>query len=131
MTDLRELAERVEALEGPSREVDAEIARAINWCPAGVNAVAWLRHKDAKPAYWFTDSFGMPAYTASLDAAMSLVPDRDRAGVLCHAMQRIQQTGFPNSTFLQRLILEIVAAALRAIASSHMRAALGEPTHGQ
>lgn len=95
MTDtLTELATRIEQAEGPSRELDAKIHHAI-----GRRDQQWA---DA------------PAYTASLDAAMTLVPDEHRAGVLYHAMQTIQRTGFPNSTFLQRLILEICAAALRA-----------------
>jgi hypothetical protein len=99
MSGLLELAARIEAAEGPSRELDAEI---------NVATMTWRRLSEG----------GNPAFTASLDAAMQLVSDEHRAGVLYHAMQRIQQTGFPNTTFLQRLILEIVAAALRARAAT-------------
>ena len=61
---MKELIERIEGAEGPSRELDAEIALTQgwselpgdNWCgPEGQIAV--------------------PRYTASLDAAMSLVPE--------------------------------------------------------
>lgn len=50
------LAEKVEGLEGPDREVDCEILAAV-------------ARTDNGPV------FAAPAYTASLDAAMSLVPE--------------------------------------------------------
>lgn len=53
-TDLMELASRVEAGEGPDRELDAEILAAIAGTANGPVS-------------------GAPAYTASLDAAMTLV----------------------------------------------------------
>lgn len=62
------LAERVEAAGAPDRNLDEEIAVAILWRPSGV----------CEPAgtipWWLTASFGIPDYTASLDAAMKLVP---------------------------------------------------------
>lgn len=54
------LAERVEALEGPDREVDAEIAE------------TYWRYNCRNPIW---DCGPVAAYTASLDAAMSLVPE--------------------------------------------------------
>ena len=62
MTDLNALADRVEQLEGPCRETDAEIALTEimpNWRRRGF----------------------APHYTASLDAAMQLVPEGWRFGI--------------------------------------------------
>lgn len=60
------LIKRLEALTGPSREVDAEIAKATGWKPvqwefAGKYGVAW----GAVP----------PNFTSSLDAARSIFPN--------------------------------------------------------
>lgn len=57
MTDLNRLAERVEQLSGPDREVDVEIGFAI-----GVIPMHGWEHLH-------------PAYTASIDAAMSIVSE--------------------------------------------------------
>ena len=79
------LAERVEALTEPDREVDAEIACALrigpnlpdwalrwdgDWTPT-IAGHAVLRHLDDSPG----PSFKSREYTASLDAAMTLVPE--------------------------------------------------------
>jgi len=53
------LAERVEKLIGPDREVDAEIADAVHW----------------DDPITFSDDARLLPYTASLDAAMTLVPE--------------------------------------------------------
>lgn len=74
MTDLRELVERLEAAEGPSRELDAEIARALGWKDVGIGphapqTVKWVRPDGS-------ETFNrLPAYTASIDAALTLVPE--------------------------------------------------------
>lgn len=73
MTDLIRLAERVEALAGPDQSIDLEIAIAV-WGRPGVLV---LRHdeetgKNYEHTYW--------KYTASLDAAMTLVPEGWRHG---------------------------------------------------
>jgi hypothetical protein len=126
--ELLALAARVEALTGPCRETDAEIAVALR---DGVNLPYWaidwdgewwstikgsvvLLHSDGRQGPHFTSR----DYTASLDATMTLVPDAHISGVLYHALQCIQQTGFSNSTFLHRLICEIIASALRARAAT-------------
>ena len=59
MSDLVELADRVSALGGPDREVDFEIEKLV------------------RPRAYMLDGPARqdPAYTASLDAAMTLVPD--------------------------------------------------------
>ena len=71
MTDLLKLAERVEALEGPDREVDREIALASGDYKTGRGREGMLAHKDTPNQF----SYSVPAYTASLDAAMMLVPE--------------------------------------------------------
>lgn len=60
MTDLEELACRVEKLTEPDREVDVEIWRGLAY---------------ATPGYHPSDYDKALAYTDSLDAAMSLVPE--------------------------------------------------------
>jgi hypothetical protein len=86
MSELILLAERVEKASGPDRELDARI-----WCiadetgrrvfaahPLPEKAVSFYYgcsgFKDGKPVYGFSQYRG-PKYTASLDAAMTLVPD--------------------------------------------------------
>lgn len=61
------LLDRLKELKGPSREVDAEIARLICWSPTGVIPAG------GAPSYWYSDGFGLPTYTASIDAAVALV----------------------------------------------------------
>lgn len=70
MTDLLELASRVEALTGPDREVDAEIARLTN--SQGSYLADCLGWDDVGHAIMRA---GPLHYTHSLDAAMTLVPD--------------------------------------------------------
>ncbi len=79
MTPLLLLAEKVEGLSGPDREVDAEIAAALRvgtehgWA---LRYPAWIAAKDGRVHLEKNGpSFAAPAFTASLDAAMSLVPE--------------------------------------------------------
>ena len=65
---MTKLADKIEALEGPSREVDAEIAIAV-----GRTLQVWREGGHSMPGYWADDP--PPTYTASLDAAMTLVPE--------------------------------------------------------
>jgi len=65
------LITRLEALTGPSREVDAEIAKAIGWRDF---------ISDKVPAYYWIDEenrprLEVPYFTGSLDAALTLVPE--------------------------------------------------------
>lgn len=84
---LEELVERIEKLEGPDREVDAEIALALefpNWrdrmLPARITKKASHTYSALTP-----DGVGgskrVPAFTASLDAAMTLVPEGAHWGI--------------------------------------------------
>ena len=72
--DNQKLSERVEALEGPDREVDASILAFDPNFTANLNEELgfvqyWTKHKT-----WLAAGQA-PNYTASLDAAMSLVPE--------------------------------------------------------
>lgn len=69
---LLKLAERVEALERPDREVDAAITLAIfPWI--GINEDGDFIRKDGSP--YDGVRIRVLEYTASLDAALTLVPD--------------------------------------------------------
>lgn len=64
---MKDLTEKLAQAEGPSRELDAEISRAL----AGGPADHW--YQDHRGVY-VTDNCA-PCYTASIDAALTLVPD--------------------------------------------------------
>ncbi len=149
---LLELAERVEKAEGPDRELDLDIAVALE--PSGdiarvikdrrgfdgksgmswdlwQNAVCFEKRDDRGDCF-FNGGYPLPQYSASLDAALTLVPEgfRWKLGysryVPCVAElvdYRVQME--PNlGTFVSECdsshALALCAAALRA------RAALGQ-----
>jgi hypothetical protein len=66
-----DLIKRLEALEAPCRECDAEIALAKGWTQFKPN---WYRPPDLDIHHHFSE---LPRYTASIDAAMTLVPEGD------------------------------------------------------
>ena len=82
MMDLLKLAERVEALDGPCRETDLKVFHAIG-APVPfqfANKVVALAFDETRNAYFapvgdMQVRYEPPAYTASLDAAMTLVPE--------------------------------------------------------
>jgi hypothetical protein len=67
MTTLTELADRVERAEGPDRELDWDIAEAVHLTTRNEwgDSVFITRNSGYRP----------PFFTASLDAAMTLVPE--------------------------------------------------------
>jgi len=73
--ELEALAVRVEAASGPDRELDAAIAHSLGWgCVIAdpvVNGAMMCWRERYRQGPWMP----LPAYTASLDAAMTLVPD--------------------------------------------------------
>jgi hypothetical protein len=86
------LAERCEAATGPDRELDIAICVAIDWRyddweegertareMAARHGMAWLvsRSVEGYNSTWRH----LPRYTASLDAAMTLVPEGHKCGV--------------------------------------------------
>ena len=105
-SDLLDLAARVEALTEPSREVDAEI-------------------KEAAGHAW---DYAAHPYTASLDAAMTLVPEGIGSDLLYVRTERLH-TGKGRAVLLDTLggqesyadaatpALALCAAALRARAT--------------
>lgn len=71
MTDLTKLAERVEALTGPDREVDQAIHALVSLDRKHPYlAVPQIddKHPSGRP-------YATPAYTESLDAALTLLPE--------------------------------------------------------
>jgi hypothetical protein len=100
--ELIALAERVEALSGPDREVDRAIVESVR----------------GKPKLGFQHG-RIDHYTASLDAAMSLVPDgydwivgHTNAGLTVYA--ECGGTGGDFTRFAATPALALTAAALRA-----------------
>jgi hypothetical protein len=77
---LAALAERVESAQGPDRELDAKIVAAIGsvaipWHHCGVAVAQWREPSGVEGAGGVsTASRYVPLYTASLDAAVALVP---------------------------------------------------------
>jgi hypothetical protein len=77
LTTLLALAERCEQAAGPDRELDAEIALAIGYTreKKGRQRIAWWRNpKGQQLGYDGWHNFP-PSFTASLDAAVTLVPE--------------------------------------------------------
>ncbi len=63
------LAERCEQVSGPDRELDRQVALATGWAIMKVQGDDWLMPPTGRPV-------GDPRrYTASLDAALTLVPE--------------------------------------------------------
>ena len=76
---MKELIERLEDATGPDRELDAEIARLVTGRGVTVAPLSGPRYDgDGEP---------VPAYTASLDAALTLMP---RGAVLQNLTLRMQ-----------------------------------------
>lgn len=149
--ELRVLADRCEAATGPDRELDARI-----WCvvgvgspynaencwlaatvrppemeAAGINLSGWLdRYPGEAAAY--ARSYNVPDYTASLDAAMTLVPEGctlqmdnvDGPWARIHTPERRHPS--PESQETASLPLALCAAALRARAEIERLSVQGE-----
>lgn len=122
--DLNALAARVEALTGPCRETDAAIVLAI--CP-GAEVGSYgdceyvVFHAEA---IRISNKQTLPAYTASLDAAMTLVPEG------CGVRLLISQDGIAsalagdnaNASTTNTAALALTAASLRALAAQEQDA---------
>lgn len=75
---MRDLIERLQSATGPDRELDEEIA-----CEVGAYPANWdLALPGYTLEYYMTWSNCAPTYTASLDAAMTLVPEGTGFGLL-------------------------------------------------
>ena len=115
------LADRVEAATGPDREMDAEIAFAVGW-------------RKSRGEWWKPPGgewgLVLPTFTASLDAALSLVPEGWRWSVDFTQRAPYQDCGradlyAPGSGYKPADVqdvyaatpaLALTAAALRALA---------------
>jgi hypothetical protein len=95
--ELLALAERVEALTGPDRETDYEVLRAVD-----------ERAKITGPVT------GDPRYTASLDAAMSLVKPEWVESLYLTAHRAIVWNSIARA---ENMTLALTAAVLRALAT--------------
>lgn len=130
-SELLELAARCEAAEGPDRELDEAIFVLVNPPPKGWRHSGWPDpHNPASVIY------SVPAYTASLDAAMTLVlegcwdhmevywPDHQMLGWTVHLLPNANLRRGEYSGFAQSHALALCAASLRA------RASQGSNDHG-
>ena len=111
---LLELAERVEGLPGPDRGADLAIQMMVDPEYATI---------EPEVAGFLTRYGGHPAYTASLDAAMTLLLDRDRNGWHAGGHHKgggcayILRRPDPIYVVAATPALALTAAALRARAS--------------
>lgn len=105
MTDLMELASRVEAGEGPDAMLDLAIFQAVT----GKEGIVRYMGREGISAE-------VPAYTASLDAVMSLVPEEAFWKIENHPMYGFCGTVDDEQAFACTGPLTLAAAALRAIA---------------
>lgn len=122
MTDLLELAARVEGLTGPDREVDALI-----WLHLPEQAGHAWKHNGDKEAHarQIAGVSFVPRYTASIGPAMSLLPDDwdhmevyrpdyQTLGWTVHVMYNANIDRGQITGFAQSHELALVAACLRA-----------------
>ncbi|TXH54333.1 MAG: hypothetical protein E6Q97_11285 [Desulfurellales bacterium] len=127
--ELLKLAERVEALSGPDREVDSEIDRLTFRGPFEDRLCGCMGNcLPGHPAYDGA-CVSVPHYTASLDAAMTLKPEGWRVQHLGHCLGgwrcRVETNGppshsivvgFPKKEPTATPALALCSAALRALA---------------
>ncbi len=105
------LAERCEQATGPDRVLDAEIAMAAGIAPLGSehegNCTGWLKAPAISFGVWKS-----PEFTASLDAAMTLVPE----GHCCGAGTKFDGTGWAYVEPIPSAVADRVSAATPALA---------------
>jgi hypothetical protein len=126
--ELIALAERVEALEGPDREMDALIAVAVYggetvWLQA--NGTMEVYPARRAPSSNYVGGFAkhpVEAVTGSLDAAMTLAGDTELEMTNLYGVARAhvdmagEYGGFHGENLCGSLPLALVAACLRALA---------------
>ena len=123
------LAERVEALDGPDREVDAAIALATGqyvYEKRGRDRQEWFysttRSYERRSLYYGGTCCPLEEYTADMNAAMSLVPEGAFGGEIRWdaggARAVVGFGGNPESQqgYAATRALALTAAALRALA---------------
>lgn len=75
------LLSRLRAAAGPSRELDAEVARACGWEVRTEDCIWWDVEVRAPGS---ADVVELPRFTDDLNAAVSLVPEGHSWAVECH-----------------------------------------------
>jgi hypothetical protein len=127
MTDRETLAARIEAATGPDRELDADIAVFVDG-----GEIVWLTANGTMEQYParkyqsrnHVGGFGkspVPAYTASLDAAMMLADNLEDAAVTVTRYatgKGLAQIDFPNG----RQVFGNAATPALALAAAAIRA---------
>ena len=121
MTDLLALADLVEKLMGPDREIDGEICLALGWTHQKMkgDSKPYYRKPGDKVYYLRSEP---PAYTGSLDAAMTLAPEgyKWRCGYSRHVPHNAEVIDYSahTGTFIGESdasrCLALLAAILRA-----------------
>lgn len=133
----RTLADRCEAATGPQKALDREIALLVGWCRQSPSEAkrkhpAWFHPddcRDGKPIFdslHGTDVWRDPsAFTASIDAAMTLVPKGWETAIYCGGelanvqmeTERLRQQPcfIPIDGTAATPALALCAAALRAL----------------
>ena len=125
MGDLLELAARCEAATGPDREIDCRISLELSGIAYGDSDVAeMLLYRDEPTGYgrYRPADEHVPAYTASLDAAMTLVPEGHVWSVDAGGFAGVEPyNGDPGPSWSTKCgntpALALCAAALRARAT--------------
>lgn len=126
MSDLLALAARCEKATGPDRELDRDIIFGIYPKDRvatfdGVKHISTMTGRNGEP--WFlplADRDDCPHFTASIDAAMTLVPDgsvwtiEERSAWVRMLDSRAKAGVRESQSFSQTTPLAICAAALRA-----------------
>lgn len=119
MTDL---IARIESADGPSRELDAEIARSIGWGCVVRDPEAQNKYVCWRKKYRSGEWIMLPRYTSSIDAALTLVPEgwhmsvNATVGALLQGSAAVRdRDGGPSFTSAAATpALALAAAALKA-----------------
>lgn len=111
---LLDLAARVEAAKGADRALDADVARSIGWRQVAGSPLddGMIFGKPPRSPDWLH----VPACTASLDAAASLVPDGWSYNVHSLPRSAAAKVGHTARGLAATPALALTAAALRALA---------------
>ena len=125
---LRSLAEQVEALSGPSHEVECLIFEALGWTKVdNPTSAGGLFGRWYRPDGTMTGQDGTPRVTASIDSAISLVPegltdlslnqsaDASQALIFRDGDGVVGRGDATGGAAVDRAARAIVAASLRAI----------------
>lgn len=132
MSGLLALADRCEAAAGPDREMDASIFAALNptLFPHKTKPHFFVNSEKLRDTeYQSRNTFAVPRFTASIDAALTLVPEGMRDEIEITTLYQIARVTinmnhgpdggpFYGSNVCNSISLAICAAALRARAAS-------------